>query len=311
MTYAELRNRRKEKYMNKYNRLIGAGNKREAWNCLSVMMAYQLAERNWAMDEIKSNFKAYPKGGIYDYRNTMYCDVLPDNVLAKLPSSVQFTVTSLEHWIIRREKQYVGDQLAPERTYRFDMLRCTTRVLACEALYSLDGMYKRLSKLTLDTPWMDMIETGQAVVYKLVLAARQQYVIRILGYIVCIPKGKNILCHLLLDNKIMEEQEIDIIKTYTDVMSEFEGALVQLGNEEVEWNSLCDYNLIGDRQRKNRKPVLTMEQLQRQREEEYRLEKLENEAARLNITVEELLRRQKYTEEIINRVEEMEKASES
>lgn len=294
MTYEELRKKRAEKYQGMYTQALEDKDTEKAWKVMKTMMRYQLIDKNEALAEIKKQFKGkkLDPADTFDYRHQNSYDRVPDNLLFKAPSTVEVRVKSEEHWIRRRELQFVGDQIAPEKTFKFDISRCTLTRSASRALKDLDELFKKLSGTELKTNWKSGIDNGNVMMYTVKLGNNQQYVINTLGFMVCVPNGKNLNMYILLDNKDMEEQHIDIIDTYTDMMKTLKREFIGKGLEadKIQTIGLCDFKMLGEKQRANKKPLLTHEEMLNLRIDEYNQEQLENEAAKLRISVEDLLK---------------------
>lgn len=294
MTYEELRAKRAEKYMGMYTQALVANDKEKAWKVMQTMMRYQLIGKEEALAEIKKQFKGNKLNpdDTFDYRHTNSYDLIPDNLLFKAPSSIEVKVKSEEHWIRRREMQFVGDQLAPERTFKFDISRLTRTRSASRALKDLEDLFKKLSGTELNTNWKAGIDNGNTMMFTIKLSNNQQYVINTLGFIVCAPNGKNLNMYILLDNKAMEEQHIDIINTYTDMIKTLKREFVGKGleAERIQTIGLCDFKTLGEKQRMNKKPLLTHEEMLNMRIDEYNQEQLENEAAKLHMSVSDLIK---------------------
>lgn len=293
MTYEELRVKRENKYKGMYTQALENKDTEKAWKILRTMMKYQLISREDALADMKKHFKGkkLDPSDVFDYRHPNSADRIPENLMFKCPTTMEIKVTSLEHWIVRREMQFVGDQLAPEKVLRFDISRCITTRQAKRTLKDTEELFKKLSGSELKTNWGKSIENGNTVVYNIMLSNGQQYIIRNLGAIVCVPSGKCMNMHILLDNKAMMEQNIDIIDTYVDALDALKNEFVKLGAEPETIVSIgiCDFKLIGKKQRDERKPVLSTEEMHKKREKEYEIEQLENEAARLHMSVDEVL----------------------
>lgn len=293
MTYEELREKRGNKYRTMYIQALNEKNTEKAWKILKTMMRYQLISKEEALPEIKSKFKdkKLDMADVYDYRHPNFTDRVPDNLMFRCPTTVEVQVKSLEHWIIRRELQFVGDQLAPDKVLRFDVSRCVTTRMAHKYLKDTEELFRNLSGMELKTSWKNGIDNGNVIVYNISLGNNQQYIIRHLGTVVCVPTGKCLNMYILLDNKAMIEQNIDIIDTYTDVLEALKNQFIELGAdpETITPVGICDFKIIGQKQRAERKPVLTTEEMHRKREKEFEQEQLENEAARLHMSTEDVL----------------------
>ena len=291
-TYAELRETRKEKLATKYNELLANKDKAGAWKVLYDIMKYRLIEENLALDEIKKSFKKDERGEILsgDWRFNGAKDRLPENLLADMPTkNVEISILSLAHWIIRRELQYVGDQFAPDKIVKFVVGRCFTYPSVNGSWKSMLDIYKANTGKELNAPWKDMFGTGQAVMYDVSLANGQQYVIKHLGNVVVIPRGKSSArVYILMDIVNMLEQNIDVIDSYTTVRRTIEALLLQCGLMDVEVKDMLDYTGAGEKQRAERKPPMSQDELLEMREQEFDRKKASDIAFRTHRNEDEV-----------------------
>lgn len=292
MTYAELRELRKEKLMAKYNEFISAGDKQNAWKALADLMRFKLVDAKWAENEVKGTFVKAQRGELtkVDVRDKAYSDRLPDNLLVSVPEgSIELKITSLAHWIIRRELQYVGDQYAPDKVVRFNLSKASTYQTANGVLKDLESIYKKNTGKELGNDWAGRYRNGQVVMYGVKLANGQQYVVSTLGSLVVLPRSKTAAkINVVLDIKSMLEQNIDVINTYNQVVDATKQALNSVGVTDIEVVDMLDYMSAGNKQRADRKPPVSEAEMLEQREQEFDKEKAEDIAFRTHRNFDEV-----------------------
>lgn len=292
MTYEELRESRKNKLMSRYNEFIQNKDKVKAWKVLADLMRFKLVDMKWAENEVKKTFAKSERGEILrgDVRAPGYNDRLPDNLVCTMPEVVkEVNVTSLAHWIIRRELQYVGDQFAPDKVVKYTLGRSAVYQVANKALKDLEDIYNRNSTRKLNTNWKESIQNGQAMIYGVNLANGQQYIIPVLGNIVVIPKNKEeAKVYVMLDVRSMVEQNIDVIDTYNAVMDAIKEILDEAGIVNMTVQDMIDYKASGNKQRSERKAPMSQSEMLEMREQEFDREKAKDIAFRTHRDEEEV-----------------------
>lgn len=308
MTYQELRDQKKIRLITQYNNALNEENYQKAYNTIRALMKYRMITRD--ADVIKkSNLNMLANHGVdiskmdnWDYRSKGNLNLIPENFLIKEPLTFNIDVVSLSHWIIRRELQYVGNQLAPDKVVHFTVNRKTSDVHNKLAFNSLKAMYKNLSKQDLKADW-NMYD-GSYHMYDITLANNQSYVIRTLGYCSTCAYGKGgVLIRCLLDNDKLIEQNIDIIDSYAMIEKGFREEFDKLKIKgSVVFEPMCDVDFLGKKQRKERKPVLSPEEFTAMKQAEHDAKALEIEAETRHMSVEQL----KAEKSAVKRINELE-----
>lgn len=308
MTYKDLREQKKIRLITQYNSALKEGNYQKAYNTIRTLMKYRMITKDSDVVK-KGNLTMLASHGVdvtkmdsWDYRYKSNLELIPENFLVKEPLTFHIDVKSLSHWIVRRELQYVGDQLAPDKIIHFTVNRKTSDVHNKMAYNSLKGLYKELSKQSLNIDW-NMYD-GSYHMYDITLSNNQSYVIRTLGYCSTCAYGKGgVLIRCLLDNDKIIEQNIDIIDTYDTIEMAFRKEFEKLKIKgSVIFEPMCDVKLIGDKQRKERKPVLSPDEFTAMKQAEYDARALEIEAEQRHMSVEQL----KTEKEAMNRINDLE-----
>lgn len=294
MTYQELKDQRKIRLITQYNNALNEANYQKAYNTIRTLMKYRMLTRDADVVK-KTNLNMLASHGVditkmdsWDYRAKNNLNLIPENFLVKEPLTFNIDVLSISHWIIRRELQYVGNQLAPDKIVHFTVNRKTADVHNKLAYNCMKELYRTLSKQELKVNWN--VYDGSCHMYDVTLANNQSYVIRTLGYCASSAYGKGgVLIRCLLDNDKMVEQNIDIIDTYNTIEKAFREEFDKLKIKgSVVFEPMCDVDLIGKRQRKDRKPALSPEEFTAMKQAEHDAKALEIEAENRHMSVEQL-----------------------
>ena len=309
MTYQELREQRKIRLITQYNKALQEEDYQKAYNIIRSLMRYRMLTKDSDVVK-KANLNKLKDKGVditkmdsWDYRSKQGLDLIPENFLVKEPSTFNIDVLSISHWIIRRELQYVGNQLAPDKIVHFTVNRKTADIHNKLAYNCMRELYKNLSKLELKTDWN--LYDGSCHMYDITLSNNQSYVIRTLGYCESSAYGKGgVIVRCLLDNEKLIEQNIDIIDTYDTIEKAFRKEFERLKLKgSMVFEPLCNVKFLGDKQRKERKPALSPEEFTAMKQAEHDAKALELEAESRRMSVEELKREKEAEKEIEKRLE--------
>lgn len=277
MKYNELREIKKDRWMKSYTQ-------KGSEKALKRLLACQLVTKEEATELVGKEFKGNRE--ISNLLKRYDNDILPENIVAEYGAAKEIKLTSLAHWIIRRELQYVGDQFAPNRTLRYIVSRCTHYNSAIRNWEMFKGLYEAETHAAFPEDWKSKIISGQAVLFSIELANGQQYIIRNFGWIVAFPTGgKKHTVYTLFDTVSMLEQNFDIIDTVGSIKDAFE-TLVP-AEDNVVYRDIKDYAVLGLNQRHERKPPMTQDELVEFREHEYLMKQAEDEAFRSHCSIEE------------------------
>ena len=308
MTYQELKDQKKVKLITQYNNALKDENYQKAYNTIRMLMKYRMiTEKSDVVKKGNLNMLAnhgvdITKKDLWDYRNKNNLNLIPENILVKEPMTLNLDVKSLSHWIIRRELQYVGNQLAPDKIVHFTVNRKVSDVHNKVTFNFMKELYRKLSGKELVTDWN--IYDGSCHMYDIALGNNQSYVIRNLGYCQSGAYGKGgVIVRCLLDNESLIEQNIDIIDTYNNLEKAFKDEFERLKLKgEFIFEPMCNVKILGDKQRKERKPVLSPEEFTAMKQREHDEKALELEAEMRHMSVEQLIS-EKEAEKRINELE--------
>lgn len=270
MTYKERLESLRDNLMNKYN---AAKNDDERLDCIKEMLNYGVIDRSKAFELIPSKATKAKVKEITNADN----DRLPCNIYINNFERGVFEVTSLAHWIIRRELSYVGDQLAPDKVVKYAISPAYTYNVAYRNLRQLKDLYKRLNGVDFEKNFD--FKSGQTIMCGINLCNGQQYIIPTLGFIAATPNNDNsIIAYMILDIENIEKQNIDIIDTAETVMITFEN---MVGDSfTVKFVDLVKWREAGAKQRKHRQRPLTHEEMIAKRQKEWLDKQIEDECVR-------------------------------
>ena len=277
MKYEELRSIKKNRWLKSYTEKGSEG-------ALKRLLECQLLTQEEIEEHIPKDVRR--KKEIAALLKRPENDILPESIVAKYGAAESTKLTSIAHWIIRRELQYVGDQFAPDRTLRYVVSRCTHYNNALRNWETFKSLYERETHTAFPEDWKAQILSGQAVIFSVDLENGQQYIIKNFGWLVAFPTGggKHTV-YTLFDTVSMLEQNFDIIDTVGSIKDAFE-TLVP-AEDNVVYRDIKDYAVLGLNQRHERKPPMTQEELVEFREHEYLMKQAEDEAFRSHCSIEE------------------------
>lgn len=270
MTYKDRLETLRDNLMTKYNT---AENDDERLECIKEMLKYGVIDKNKAAELLPSKAKGAKVKEIVKVDS----DRLPSNIYIDNFERGVFEVTSLAHWIVRRELSYVGDQLAPDKVLKYAISPAYTYNVAYRNLLQLKDMYKRLKGIDFEKDFD--FKSGQTIMCGINLCNGQQYIIPTLGFIAATPNNDNsIIAYMILDIENIEKQNIDITDTAETVMRTFENMVGD--NFEVKFVDLVKWREAGAKQRKHRQRPLTHEEMIAKRQKEWLNKQIEDECAR-------------------------------
>lgn len=270
MTYKERMETLRNNLMNKYNT---AANDDERLGYIKEMLKYGVVSREKAFELIPSK----AKGAKVKEITKVDSDRLPCNIYIDSFERGVFEVTSLAHWIVRRELSYVGDQLAPDKVLKYAISPAYTYNVAYRNMSHLKDMYKRLKGIDFEKNFD--FKSGQTIMCGINLCNGQQYIIPTLGFIAATPNNDNsIIAYMILDIENIEKQNIDITDTAETVMRTFENMVGD--NFTVKFVDLVKWREAGAKQRKHRQRPLTHEEMIAKRQKEWLNKQIEDECVR-------------------------------
>lgn len=241
----------------------------EAYGTLQKLMRYKLVDED---SELVSEdmFATLSQCGVdtyptkmYDYRLAKGSDSrVPENLLFKMPDSFSVNIRSQDHWAKRREKQYVGDIIIPEKEIPYLIMGKSNELNALATMRSYIAMASLYSKKSSTRDLLSDIKNGFVKVFDIKISSNTSYVIHTLGYAYVFAKGnESIVLNLILDNKSMIEQRIDLKESYDRVRKAFEESFKSSG-KKIEFRCACNLAAYHEKQLSiyEKDPVITYDE---------------------------------------------------
>lgn len=158
---------------------------------------------------------------ITDFKLKEYTGRIHDNLFFAMPAFGEIVIRSEKHWIKRRELQYIGDVISPEKDYTYTVSLLANEQMTLGAYRGLQALYEKVKgrkkKKGIER---EAVSAGLIRMYDISLANGQSFSIPKLGYIMVKVTGKSSAeAWCLLDETAMEEHHILIKSAYRRVES--------------------------------------------------------------------------------------------
>lgn len=156
---------------------------------------------------------------IADFKLKEYNGRIHDNLFFAMPAFGEITIRSEKHWIKRRELQYIGDVISPEKDYTYTVSLLANEQMTLGAYRGLQALYEKVKgrkkKKGIER---EAVSAGLIRMYDISLANGQSFSIPKLGYIMVKVTGKSSAeAWCLLDETAMEEHHVLIKSAYRRV----------------------------------------------------------------------------------------------
>ena len=219
MSYKDLRNNIKAVLESKYIQHMASGNSQGMYDVLAELQRYRLIAKDDSRLD-KSSFKRFQADGV-DTDTKVYKDFRLDNVknpssftgyttIDTLPDNIVFgkipfmnvKIKNLGYWGERRELQYRGDIIIPEKDHTYMIASAEDGGKAGSIINSICTLIKKYTGKEFGNldKFKKMVEIGQIKVGTIRLAGNEEFSVKELGYFfVSSLTNQKIQCKVLMN----------------------------------------------------------------------------------------------------------------
>ncbi len=250
MSYKELRETMKSRLESQYIQCMAMGDSQGMYDVLAELQRYRLIDKDDSRLD-KSSFKRFQADGVdtdtkvyKDFRLdkvknpssfTGYTtiDTLPDNIVfGKIPF-MNVTIKNLGYWGERRELQYCGDIIIPEKDHTYTISSDEEGGRANGTIKNICELVKRYTGKNFGNveKFREMVGTGQIKVGTIRLTSSEEFSVKELGYFfVNVISSNKIQCKIILNTTDCIKYHIIVKSAFDTVAQAIYGTLIEATN---------------------------------------------------------------------------------
>lgn len=271
-----------------------------AWKAYQYQMMYHTIPEEVDSSKYARRLKALEKDGIeasamesrYSYTKPESLHRAPKNIFGDEPNSISFSIVSKEHWQERKESGKVGEQICPELEVPYVAFVKDSTGEVTNALNTIKSFYRQAKAERVQSGVFDKLSfsDGFTHIYEAKIANNTVWSIPICGYFTSTMFRENEADIIVfMDDYGLKDNHVDVINAYGRFIEAIKRAFKKNGIK-VNITTCTDYQTIGNKQRAEYKPMMTLEERKKYLEEKEYMEQVEDEAKRRGVAKEYVLR---------------------